>query len=237
MDVSNCRMFGLMFKYYRYNMKTIDFWLSALVLPMETVQFPRRLVSNSWNLADTAQQNVIGFSRTNDTKLLLLLQLTQSTPAIPQLEATNGKMLALFMRKCTITCLEVDKYASLSDTVLSAAVSTPCCAALIDAGALMAGLRNQQVAERLGALLTQMNSKLKGVVFFDDCTNAWSFRIHTGRIWLLDDSPVREKDAFVYFDESRCRGADMKLAGDAAAALSLGPGMCKDKLMQAALRM
>jgi len=226
-----------MFKYYKYNMKTIDFWLSSLVLPMETMQFPRRLVSNSWNLADNAQKNVIGFSGTNDNKLLLPLQVTQSTPLIPQLEAANGKMLALFMRKSALTCLEIDQYSSLSDTVLSTAVNTPRCAALIDAGALMAGLSNQQVAEKLSALLTEKKSALKGVVFFDDGKNAWSFRIHTGYIWLLENSPVQEKDAFVYFDESRCRGADMKLSRYAVAALTIGPGMCKDKLMQAAFRM
>jgi hypothetical protein len=44
-------------------------------------------------------------------------------------------------------------------------------------------------------------------------------------------------DAFVFFDESRCRGADMKLKPSAQATLTIGPGMCKDKLMQAAGRM
>jgi hypothetical protein len=34
-----------------------------------------------------------------------------------------------------------------------------------------------------------------------------------------------------------CRGSDMKLRPDAKALLTLGPGMCRDKLMQAAMRM
>jgi hypothetical protein len=53
----------------------------------------------------------------------------------------------------------------------------------------------------------------------------------------LGSSPIHERDAFVFFDESRCRGADMKLKPKAVAALTIGPGMCKDKLMQAAGRM
>ena len=236
-DVSNSQMFWLMFKYYKYNMKTIDLWHSSLVLPMEKMQFPGRLVSNFWNLADNAQKNVIGFSGTNDNRLLLPLQVIQSTPLIPQLEAANGKMLALFMRKSALTCLKIDQHSSHSDTVLSTAVNAPRCAALIDAEALMAGLSNQQVAEHLSALLTEKNSALKRAVFFDDGRNAWSFRIHTGYIWLLENSPVQEKDAFVYFDESRCRGADMKLSMYVVAALTIGRGMCKDKLMQAAFRM
>jgi hypothetical protein len=41
----------------------------------------------------------------------------------------------------------------------------------------------------------------------------------------------------VIFDEARTRGADLKMAEDVTAALSLGPQMTKDKLMQAAGRL
>jgi hypothetical protein len=34
-----------------------------------------------------------------------------------------------------------------------------------------------------------------------------------------------------------CRGSDMKLRPHAKALLTLGPGMCRDKLVQAAMRM
>ena len=233
-DLSNASMLCLMLKYYRYNMRTINFWLDKLVFPTETMQFPRRLVANSWHLADNARNNVIGFSGTNDNKILLPLQVTQSAQDIPQLEATNGKMLATFLSKSTVTCLEQEK--DIAEAVLSVAVSSKC-SALIDVGALMAGLSNKEVAERVCILLKTAGSKLKGAVFFDNSKNAWSFRSDTGRVWHLDSSPVQEQEAFVYFDESRCRGADMKLSPDAVAALTIGPGICKDKLMQAAFRM
>jgi hypothetical protein len=48
----------------------------------------------------------------------------------------------------------------------------------------------------------------------------------------LQLSPIKEKDAFIYFDESHCRGSDMKLKSNAVALLTLGRKMCKDKLMQ-----
>jgi hypothetical protein len=41
----------------------------------------------------------------------------------------------------------------------------------------------------------------------------------------------------VIFDEARTRGADMKMKSDTKAALSLGPNMTKDKLMQAVGRL
>jgi hypothetical protein len=42
---------------------------------------------------------------------------------------------------------------------------------------------------------------------------------------------------FAVFDDARCRGSDLKLRRQAVGLLTLGPGLCKDKLMQAAGRM
>jgi hypothetical protein len=41
----------------------------------------------------------------------------------------------------------------------------------------------------------------------------------------------------VIFDQARTRGADLKMDGDIVAALSLGPDLTKDSLMQAAGRL
>ena len=224
-DLTNMSMVDMMFRCFGHNMRTIDFWLSNLVLPLETRQFSSRLSTNSWHLADNTRNLVIGFSGTNDNKLLLPLQVTQSTPNISQLKATNAKMLDLFMSKSTVTCLQVQ--AVLADAVLCAAVRGGRCSALIDSGALMAGFKNHEVALKIGDLLAQECSQLQGVVFFDDRRSAWMFYSLKGQTMPLENSPVKERDAFVFFDESRCRGADMKLAPDAVAALTIGPDMCK----------
>jgi hypothetical protein len=52
--------------------------------------------------------------------------------------------------------------------------------------------------------------------------------------WRLQDSPIREHESFVIYDESHCRGADMKFN---SSTFCLGPRMCKDKMMQAACRL
>ena len=41
----------------------------------------------------------------------------------------------------------------------------------------------------------------------------------------------------VYIDESHCRGTDLKLPPSARAALTLGPHLTKDSLVQAAMRL
>ena len=76
-----------------------------------------------------------------------------------------------------------------------------------------------------------------GVVYFAVKDNCWQVLSPELKTCPLSSSPIHERDAFVFFDESRCRGADMKLRDDAVALLTVGPGMCKDKIMQAAGRM
>ena len=76
-----------------------------------------------------------------------------------------------------------------------------------------------------------------GVVYFAIIENCWQVLSPELKTCPLSSSPIHERDAFVFFDESRCRGSDMKLRTDAVALLTVGPGMCKDKIMQAAGRM
>ena len=53
-----------------------------------------------------------------------------------------------------------------------------------------------------------------------------------GRRLSRASSPIQEAQVFTLFDEARCRGADLRLRGDAVGLLTLGPATCKDKLMQ-----
>ena len=48
---------------------------------------------------------------------------------------------------------------------------------------------------------------------------------------------IPDHETFVIFDEYRTRGADMKMAADVTAALSLSPTLTKDSLMQAVGRL
>ncbi|KAL1498573.1 hypothetical protein AB1Y20_013890 [Prymnesium parvum] len=234
LDVSSEVLLDHLYDVYRYNMEAINFWLDACVLPRETMQAPKRLVANSFNLTDNPRHDVIGFSGTKDNHLLLPLQVSQQAPAsVNELLATDGKMCGLIIRNTDVVCLTDGIRTSLAvlETAIEYGVH-----ALIDAGATMAGWSNEQVARHIVSELAE-TSRLQGVVYFDTVQCTWVVLSRQGRIWLKSCSPIHEKDAFVYFDESRCRGADMKLCTDAKAVLTIGPDMCKDKLMQAAGRM
>jgi len=112
--------------------------------------------------------------------------------------------------------------------------------ALIDAGALLAGVSTEDSARYVLQKIESMRalgkfSMLRAVVFFHE--GVWKVCDFGGSVLPLRVSPITEKEAFVIFDEHHCRGADMKLQPDALAVLTLGPKMCKDKLVQAAGRM
>ena len=235
LDLSNTVLVASLFKYFHKNMKTVNFWLNNCVFPVETMQFPFRLEATAWDLAHNSGNQVAGFSGTNDDQLIMpsLLKWVEQTDL--SLRATDGKMLHL-LGNSRFETLQITnenlKWKLVLDKVISRTKNDCTTCALIDAGALMAGASdNIQVATYLAQKLN------KGVVYFDIARNGWWVRDSLGRAWPKHSSPIQEKDGFVYFDESRTRGADMKLRSDASAVLTLGPGMRKDKLMQAAGRM
>ena len=245
-DLSNNMLVTLLVKYYRYNTATINYWLESVVLPVETMQFPSRLEATSWDIATNSSKKVAGFSGTNDSKMLLPTSLSWTDSNEIELKATDGKMIHLISKYSSFYVLpkKLDvlnqtkrnfmQWMETLDTVID--LSKTCgtfLAALIDSGALMAGTSNKNVAIYLAERLDP--DIFQGVVYFD--LNEWWVRDGLGREWHKHASPIHEQDAFVYFDESRCRGTDMKLKINAEAVLTLGPDMCKDKLMQAAGRM
>ena len=216
-------------------MRIINFWLDTCVLPRETMQFPSRLVANAFNLTDNPRGDLRGFSGTKDNHLLLPTPVTQCTPdRADELRATDGKMASLILSNDEVVRLETQQH-TLSQAVMNLLIDRKA-AALIDAGATMAGLSNAQVAERLIKDLPK-SSCLQGVVYFETEAQTWYVLNLHGRRWPQSSSPLHERDCLVYFDESRCRGADMKLKTDAMAVLTIGPSMGKSKLMQAAGRL
>ena len=255
LDLSNKSQLKMLVDTFGHNMGAINYWLNACVLKQQTMQFPKRLVTNAWNLTDNAHGAVIGFSGTQDNNLLLPLHVHQDSGADPVLRGTDGKMLKLILdekhglhvvgdsqepaersRSADLGATSETFLCSMSLSVLKLAVEKS--SALVDAGATMAGMTNHEVAVEVLRLLKEAYSTLalQGVVFFDVSGKAPIINLR-GHEEPLKSSPIRECDAFVYFDESHCRGADMKLKTKAIATLTIGANMCKDKLMQAAGRL
>lgn len=240
LDLSNEMQVNLLHKYYKFNMETVNFWLNHCVFPIETKQYPKKLVGNAWHLVDNKDGCVHGFSGTNDNQRLLPLQVKQSQ--VPELVGTNGAMLDLLLQsdnrgECAYHTLHSSATAwkAVLDQTLSLGLH-----ALIDCGALTVGASGREIAEYLLYWTAQQECStevFQGVLFFDADAKQWMILDRTGRCLGKDTSPIQERNCFAYFDEARSRGTDLKLKQDAIALVTIGPKMNKDKLMQAAGRM
>ncbi|TMW55347.1 hypothetical protein Poli38472_013238 [Pythium oligandrum] len=230
-------------------MVVITFYLNCCVFPRDTKQYPRRLSRSAWDL--TKGGDAIGFSGTNDNHRLLPLGITQREPNEPSLRATNGRMVDLLRvntREYSVLSGEpfnVNESVKSSGNTLSvwqSLLRLACdekCNALIDTGALLAGVPTYKAAIFL-AKSPRLPESVAGITYYDtrktyDC---WVVLERTKKLVTpLKSSPIHERDTFVIFDEARSRGSDMKLLSDACALLTLGPKMTKDKLMQGAGRL
>eukprot|EP00798_Chlamydomonas_sp_ICE-L_P016685 gene16685-22945_t len=237
LDDSNPQQLEVLFRYYSHNMACVDFWLNFIVFKVDTHQFPQRVAHHSWHMADNPLNHTVGFSGTNDNHRLLPLQVHQAPMEETALKATNGKMLSLILKNKIYLSLPADDHQKLAwQLLLETAVEGRGHDALIDCGAILADTSNRNAAAYL-LRLPNFPARFKGVVYFDTALQLWMALERRGRCQPLQSSPLAERDAFVIFDDARCRGADMKLRSDAVGLLTIGPGMVKDKMMQAAGRL
>ena len=231
-DLTNIGQLRLLRKTYRRNLFLIHYWLQTAVFPVDMNQYPKRLKATAWHLRAADGGTCVGFSGTNDQHRLLPLHMKQIPLPDAKLKATNGFMLKMLLTYGKYQYLPVPSTAVNWKSLLIFCVHYGA-SALIDVGALLAGVDLSDAADFLLDLISKTkSSQLKAVVFFR--SGKWILRDSQKSEWPQKSAPVRERDAFVIFDEYHCRGSDMKLKTNAMAVLTLGPGMSKDKLMQAA---
>ncbi|KAG3165355.1 hypothetical protein PI124_g15199 [Phytophthora idaei] len=236
-SLADARQFETLYKAYTFCMEAINFYLNTCVFPRDTAQYPQRLSRTAWDLAAGASN--IGFSGTNDNHRLLPLSVTQCEPNEPSLLGTNGKMIDKILQvthSYEVIRPSPERTSIPWQSVLLFATDKKA-QALIDTGALLAGVSNHEAAT---FLLEQTGFGFAGVTYFDGRreSNCWMIAEKTRRVVIpLEKASMTESETFVIFDEARSRGFDMKLSPNASALLTLGPRLTKDKLMQGAGRM
>ena len=74
------------------------------------------------------------------------------------------------------------------------------------------------------------SSRFQGVLLFDHPGfMTWKVLDRVGRRLPLHSSPIKAHDNFAFFDESRCRGAHLKLRLTTVAVVTAAPAIGKDK--------
>ena len=221
------------FPQLRYCKAVIDFFLSTIVFPKQMKEFPHKLSTSGWDLAQdrsSFNQLVTGFSGTNDNRFLLPQMISQV-----DLKAhihTNAMGLDYLLKQ------ENSKVIHLPDTARNIRGmlehlrdKEPATHVLLDVGAQVLTLQNQGVAKLW--LEVDRCPEIEAAVFVDSKDELQVLR-RDGTVELLDSSPYLEQldRCVVYLDEAHTRGTDLKLPPGSRAAVTLGPRLCKDKLMQ-----
>lgn len=221
------------FPSFRFAKGAIDFYMSQLVFPREMKDFPQKLSSSGWDIGKTKVHPTTGFSGTNDSRYILPLSISQCDLP-PQLH-TNAAVLDCLMRP--ENTFKHARRESKSDSFDAESLlklvirSDPPVRVILDVGAQVLEWKNEEVAN---AWLTRVSaSDAQAVVFFND-NNDLLVLSRDGITEKLMISPFAKQmdQCLIYLDEAHTRGTDLKLPTDYRAAVTLGPDLTKDRLVQ-----
>jgi hypothetical protein len=212
---------------FQFNKAVIDFYLSRVVFPKEAKGFPNKLTCSGWDLAQEKRHLTTGFSGTNDNRYLLPSSIAQHD--LDYQRSTNARVLAFLLRpenNCYRPIPSGQKVQRFIDTLIA---QTPEVRVLLDVGAQMLELKNQELAEAW--LLAKRDAQAAVFVNDDDEIVVVS---RDGTVEPLVSSPFAQQldQCVVYLDDAHTRGTDVKLPSGFRAAVTLGPKVTKDRLTQ-----
>lgn len=227
------------FPHFKFSKSTIDYFLSHIVFPKEIKQFPSKLSASGWDIGELKANPTVGFSGTNDSRETLPLSVTQLD--LPEQNHTNALVLEYLLQpenSVAFTPTRANKSGSDAQVLLDMVMTLdPPTQVILDVGAQILELTNLEVAQAWLSM-TSDDKKKQAVVFVNDF-DVICVVDRAGTIEQLQISPfAKQLDAcYVFLDEAHTRGIDLRLPPYYRAAVTLGAGMTKDKLVQACMRM
>ncbi|KAL7275320.1 hypothetical protein RUND412_001745 [Rhizina undulata] len=225
------------FPQFRHNKSVIDFYLSRIVFPKEAKEFPTKLTTSAWDIAESKTHPTTGFSGTNDNRYLLPLPITQCD--LSEQSHTNAKVLCYLLQpENCYTCAKGsdEKRLNVHDLLKSLVEQNPRIQVLLDVGAQVLELQNQEVAKYWLSITPK--SDAQAVLFFNESDELMVLSRDGSTESLMISPFAKQMDqCLVYLDDAHTRGTDLKLPTNYRAAVTLGPKLTKDKLVQACMRM
>ncbi|KAM3434565.1 hypothetical protein NHJ13734_005956 [Beauveria thailandica] len=227
------------FPHFRQAKSAVDYYLSHLVFPKEMKEFSHKLSSSGWDLGAQKRHATTGFSGTNDSRHVLPLDVKQLD--LQEQLHTNSLVLENLLRpENKVHLLKSSAKNECTDTELLlefAAGKENEVHVILDVGAQVLELTNIQVAKRWLELLP-VEKNQEAVVFFDDDDDICVID-RKGVVERLQTSPYAEQldRCLVFLDQAHTRGTDLRLPEHYRAAVTLGPDITKDRLVQACMRM
>ena len=212
------------------NHAVIDFFLSRVVFPYEAREFPHKLVTSGWDIAERKHHVTTGFSGTNDNRYLLPISISQVDDPVQQ--STDARVLSYVLQP------ENNFYekSTSAEGLLDLIISDQDIHVLLDVGAQMLDVSNSALAERWLACRQDSSA----VIYFSDSDDLVVMS-RDGTVEPFVISPFGKRlhepgsKCLVYLDDAHTRGTDLKLPGTYCAAVTLGPKVTKDRLVQGQL--
>ncbi|KAG2038864.1 hypothetical protein BDR03DRAFT_953798 [Suillus americanus] len=210
----------------------VDFYLSRVVFPKEAKGFPSKLTCSGWDLAQERNNLTTGFSGTNDNRYLLPSSIVQHD--LEYQRSTNARVLAFLLRPENNSYKCIPPGQKVHAFIDSLVAQTPEVRVLLDVGAQMLELRNRELAEAW----LQATPNARAAVFVNDDDELVVVSLD-GAVEPLVSSPFAQQldQCVVYLDDAHTRGTDVKLPYGFRAAVTLGPKVTKDRLVQGCMRM
>ncbi|RAK76570.1 uncharacterized protein BO72DRAFT_497067 [Aspergillus fijiensis CBS 313.89] len=223
----------------RFAKGVIDYFLAHVIFAKGLREFPSKLSSSGWDIGEVKCHPTVGFSGTNDSRVTLPLSVEQLD--LPDQNHTNALVLEYLLRPETgLALIPARDDLSQSDAqVLLDMVAglDPAVRVILDVGARILELSNLEVAKTWLEMIGD-DSRTQAVVFINDDDEITVVN-RTGLVEPLRTSPFERHldQCLVFLDEAHTRGIDLMLPLETRAAVTLGPSITKDKLVQACMRM
>jgi hypothetical protein len=213
------------------NSAVVDFFLSSVVFPKEAKEFPHKLSTSGWDLAEVKSHVTTGFSGTNDNRYLLPTSIAQVDPV--KQSSTNALVLTYLLRPennhylCTRSA---DGGTCSTKELLKLLVNQePEIRVLLDVGAQMLDLENEELVR----YWLELRPGIDAAVYFNDKDELVILPQHGTPVSFLSSPFAQQLDkCVVYLDDGHTRGTDLKLPRETRAAVTLGPKVTKDRLLQ-----
>ena len=213
------------------NKKVVDFYLSQVVFPRAAREFPSKLPTSAWDLVEEKQNLTTGFSGTNDNRYLLPTLITQEDPDSEL--GTNALTLQHLLRPENdhYECTEgEDGEREFSAAFLQRLVNQdPEIRVLLDIGAQMLDFQNEELTRHWLSLRPDVSAG----IFFNNSDHL-TVVTPDGTTEPFISSPFNRQleKCVVYLDDAHTRGTDLRFPRGMRAAVTLGPKVTKDRLVQ-----
>ncbi|EFC40055.1 hypothetical protein NAEGRDRAFT_81119 [Naegleria gruberi] len=220
----------VVFPFFKYSMAAIDFYLNKCVFPKECKQFPKKLTSSSWNLSNQKNHQSSGFSGTKS----FLLPISIQSNELEELLDTSKNVESFILRNEEYHVISNEQ--SCKDIIQSIANSQKTTRVLLDVGALMLEMTNEELAQYW--LEISNPNEIHAAIYFND-NDELTVIDRYNHVTNFDLSPYKNKleQCVTYIDDVHTRGTDIKFPESTRAAVTLGNGLSNERFVQACMRM